>query len=157
MLDTHVRDNLSAMKALGVVLSEDVEVLNSAVLVNLPGLEIYGLSGETWVFKGTIYVTTTAAAAAAFAVTTPVGSSGRYGVLHHGNGVPGTAAVVDSGPPTAVNTVCTASDETIAFGGTIIFGRRGLAKLQGTQKTATVGVTTIFRRNSFINMWQIVA
>ena len=144
ILNQFLRDNLNLLHWRGAYQTADVTKNNDATLANLTGLSIPVVSGDVWLFGGHSFFISNATADAKWAVTTPAGSTQRYGIVGAGTGIGDSSSTI-SGTGLAAGTSSVEDNEI--FFGHVIAGADGAIQIQAAQNTPTV-VNTIFRQYS---------
>lgn len=154
-LETFLRDGLNSLRIQSGYLRGIVEALNTETPQDLTGMRFRVRSGEEWVWLGNIAYDSTATANIALSATAPSGSTGRYGVVGHGSpSVRGSTAIFGEAVKMAV---AANSQQSCSFNGTVIASKDGYVQLQGSQGTATPGVTTSFHPDSWFRAFRVAA
>jgi hypothetical protein len=149
----HISQNFLGLRHAKSLQNEEAVVNTSVAFESLPGLSFPVKSGETWVFWASVYFVTNAAADAKFTVLAPVGSTGRFGVLH--NGATNLSHSNVFGDRITLSVAAT-DEEMATVVGLVTAGADGTVQIQGSQLASTA-VNTSFWQESPIVSFRMVA
>ena len=152
-LTDHISQNFLGLRHAKSIQSEEAVVNTSTAFESLTGLSFKVKAGETWVFLASVYFVTNAFADAKFTVQAPVGSTGRFGVLHSGPTNLSHSTVF--GDPVTISVDAT-DQEMATVVGLVVAGADGVVQIQGSQLTSTA-VNTSFWQDSPIVAFRMVA
>jgi len=136
-LNTHLRDNLNALRWAGAYKTADQTLANDATVNDDTHLLIAVGTSETWLFEANV-MWTAAAGGFRFTWTGPAGATGSYSALTHGT--TGHAA----GAALAAETTSTDTDESVQMRGVIVTaGTSGNLRLRWAQNTSDAATLTV--------------